>query len=525
MGMRILPYGLREGGIASYSLRVMPPVIREMMAVCLGAALVSAPALCRAQEPETPPAEKPPPTPSAPQKSLLKQIDEGFVEVYEKVVPAVVIIVATKKLDESEPEDPKGFDFLFTDKEPHGDLPKPTPHPWRLPPQPARNEGSGFFIRSDGYILTNLHVVFDAETVSVRLKDGRMFNARIVAADDKTDIAVIKIEAKDLPTVELGDSDALRIGQLVCAIGTPFNQDFSFTCGWVSGKGRSGLLGPTSTAILYEDYIQTDAFINPGNSGGPLFDVEGKVIGMNTLINGLNRGLAFAIPSNVLEQISSELISSGKIVRPWLGIRFESLGDNPILREHANGLDRGVVVDTIEANAPASKSDLRPADIITEMDGVKIATGLELQKEVLKKHVGQSVQLTIWRAGQMLTIPVLTGELPNEVAKIAVIPELKKAAPPAPPTPLDPKDEGYGMKLKDAKAGAQVVEVAPESAAAVAELQADDVITDVEGKQISDSAACLAAIRSAGERSNRHGVLLNLERKGKRTWVVLNPDK
>ena len=171
---------------------------------------------------------------------------------------------------------------------------------WRLPQQPSRSEGSGFIIRHDGHLLTNLHVVDGAEKLNVRLKDGRIYPAKVVGADDKTDIAVLKIDAEDLVPVKFGDSDTLRVGQLVCAIGAPFNQDYSFTCGWVSGKGRTNLLGPTSSTILYEDYIQTDAFINPGNSGGPLFDVDGQVIGMNTLINGIGRGLAFAIPSNML---------------------------------------------------------------------------------------------------------------------------------------------------------------------------------------------------------------------------------
>jgi S1-C subfamily serine protease len=501
----------------------MRPLFPRSRLALLGALVIGVSGPAFAQEPDTPapipatPAAPAPavptPTPPAPPpspSSLLKQIDEGFVEVYEKVAPTVVVIVATRTVEPNDTDDPKSFDFLFDDKD-HPSI----SHPQRVP---ARSEGSGFFIRSDGYLLTNLHVVDNAETLDVRLKDGRSFTAKLVAADDKTDIAVIKIEARDLPVVEFGNSDTLRVGQLVCAIGTPYNQDFSFTCGWVSGKGRSGLLGPTSQNILYEDYIQTDAFINPGNSGGPLFDVEGKVIGMNTLINGVGRGLAFAIPSNLLEEISSELINSGKIVRPWLGVRYEALGDNPVLREHAMGLDHGMVVDTIEANAPASKSDLRPADVITEVDGAKVFSRLDFQKEVLKKRVGQTVLLTVWRAGQMLTIPVLTGELPSDPVKLV-------AHEPKKPMPPDASEEDYGLKLKDSKTGAQVVEVAPDSPASLADLQTDDVITDVEDKQVTDAVGCISAIRNAGDKSNHHGVLLNIERKGKRTYAVLYPEK
>jgi S1-C subfamily serine protease len=258
----------------------------------------------------------------------------------------------------------------------------------------------------------------------------------MVAADELTDIAVLKVEATGLTAVELGDSDALRVGQLVCAIGTPFSQDYSFTCGWVSGKGRTNLLSAISPTVVYEDYIQTDAFINPGNSGGPLFDVEGKVIGMNTLINGIGRGLAFAIPSNILAEVGSQLIATGHVVRPWLGIRIESLSQNAELRERVVGIDDGVVVDTIEADAPAYRSDLRPGDIITEIDSAKVVSAHDLQKEVLRKRVGQVLQLTVWRNGQTLKIPVATGELPVEVAKTLpappqITPQITPQLPPA----------------------------------------------------------------------------------------------
>jgi serine protease Do len=366
--------------------------------------------------------------------SLLKQIDEGFVQVYQKVAPSVVIIDARKKPEESEPEEVESLAPFSEEKDRAGKtMPKREgPRAWRLPQQPARSEASGFILRPDGYILTNYHVIAEAEKFTVRLKEGRVLPGKLVAADELTDIAVVKIEAKDLPTVEMGDSDALRVGQLVCAIGTPFSQEYSFSCGWVSGKGRTNLLSAISPTVVYEDYIQTDAFINPGNSGGPLFDVEGKVIGMNTLINGLGRGLAFAIPSNILQQVAGQLISNGRVVRPWLGIRIESLSQNAELRERVIGVEEGVVVDTIEANAPAYHSDLRPADIITEIDGFKTTSAHELQKEVLKKRVGQILQLTIWRNGQTLRIPVATGELPSD---------LGKPSAPTPPNFPGKKDE------------------------------------------------------------------------------------
>ena len=217
-----------------------------------------------------------------------------------------------------------------------------------------------------------VHVVEGADKIQVRLRDGRDFPARVMGTDEKTDIAVIKIDAKDLPVVQMGDSDAVRVGQFAFAIGAPFKLDYTFTYGVVSGKGRNKLLSTGAYSI--SDYLQTDASINPGNSGGPLCDIDGKVIGMNTLINGMNRGLGFAIPINMAKEIGAELIAGHKILRPWLGIRIETLGEDPAIRDLFKGADKGVIVRTIEADAPASRSDLRPFDVITRVDGAPVAS-------------------------------------------------------------------------------------------------------------------------------------------------------
>ena len=452
--------------------------------------------------------------------SLLKAIDEGFVQVFEKVAPSVVVIEAVKRAEEEDREPLKGFEFFLDEGKDAPKTPRPDKDagdPWKLPAPPSRSEGSGFIIRADGVIVTNNHVIADAEKLTVRLRDGRTFPAKVIGTDDKTDIAVLRIEAKDLPAVEMGDSDALRVGQMVCAIGTPFNQDYSFTVGWVSGKGRTNLLAPTSTTILIEDYIQTDAFINPGNSGGPLFDVEGKVVGMNTLINGIGRGLAFAIPVAMLRDVGAQLIANGRVQRPWIGVRMMTLGADTKLREHITGVDAGVVVQTIEANAPAAKSELHAADVITEVDGVKVATNHEAQKEILKKKVGQVVQLTVWRGGSMLKVAVVTGELPVEITKVANTSPRKAG---------EAKLETYGLKLLDAKpSGARVAEIVAESAASRVEILAEDVITEVDTKPVADAAACAAAIGAGMEAKGSKGVVLNLERRGKRIYVVLNPQK
>ncbi len=333
---------------------------------------------------------------------MVHQLNSAFAKVFETVAPSVVIIEVTKKAD---PSDTALDDLFFQAPD--------DPHHRRGQPEPVQSEGSGFIVRPDGFIYTNFHVVEGADKVEVKLKDGREFPGKVVGTDEKTDIAVVKVEANNLPVVQLADSDAVRVGQFAFAIGAPFKLDYTFTYGVISGKGRNKLLETGGYNIA--DYLQTDTSINPGNSGGPLCDIDGKVVGMNTLINGLNRGLGFAIPSNLVNEIGTQLIAGNKIVRPWLGIRIETLGDDSSIRDLFKGIDKGVVVRTIEADAPAYKSDLRPFDVITEVDGKPVTTDSQLQREILKKKVGQNVELGVWRKGQTMKIAITTGELPNDV--------------------------------------------------------------------------------------------------------------
>src|SRR6266513_367141 len=315
--------------------------------------------------PEAVPTSSVPPAAAEAGKDVVHQLNNAFAKVFETVAPSVVIIEIAKKneISESSP-----LDDLFFQGPPDENNPRRN----QSGPRPVQSEGSGFIARPDGYIFTNFHVVEGADKIDVKVRDGRNFPATVVGTDEKTDIAVIKIDAKGLPIVQLGDSDAVRVGQFAFAIGAPFKLDYTFTYGVVSGKGRNKLL--TTVGYSMSDYLQTDASINPGNSGGPLCDIDGKVIGMNTLINGINRGLGFAIPSNMAKEIGDELIAGRKIMRPWLGIRIETLGDDPSIRDLFKGIDKGVVVRTIEADAPAYKSDLRPFDVITQVDANSVAT-------------------------------------------------------------------------------------------------------------------------------------------------------
>src|SRR4051794_9577771 len=481
----------------------------------LAATAVSGRAAPPLAQPESGPSATVAPAAADAGKDVVHQLNSAFTKVFEIVAPTVVIIEVTKKNDTG--ENPT-FDDLFFQQPQDENAPQKGPRS----PQPVQSEGSGFIVRADGFIYTNYHVVEGADRVDVKLKDGREFQAKVVGTDEKTDIAVIKIEATNLPAAQFADSEAVRVGQFAFAIGAPFKLDYTFTYGVISGKGRSKLIATGGYSI--SDYLQTDASINPGNSGGPLCDIDGKVVGMNTLINGLNRGLGFAIPSNLTNEIGQQLISGHKILRPWLGIRIESLGDDPQIRDLFKGLDKGVVVRTIEADAPAYKSELRPFDVITQVDGAAVTTDTQLQREILKKKIGQNVELTVWRKGQTMKIPVTTGELPNDISQAS-----NEIKPPAPTKPEESTNK-FGLQVQEltkemaqrmklgVTQGVIVTDVADNSLAAAQDVQREDVITEVDGKKITNLASFRDALNKADPRK---GVLLYLDRKGSKTFAVL----
>ncbi len=496
--------------VACWALSKLQLMRRVILILCLALSTSFA------APPEAAPASSVRPAASAVDagEDVIHQLNNAFARVFETVAPSVVIIETSKKNDAG---DNSPLDDLFFQGPPDENNPRRRPD--NLPP--VQSEGSGFIVRPDGYIFTNFHVVEGAEKINVKLKDGRTFPARVAGTDEKTDIAVIKIDAKNLPVAELGDSDAVRVGQLAFAIGAPFKLDYTFTYGVISGKGRSKLLQTGGYSI--SDYLQTDASINPGNSGGPLCDIDGKVIGMNTLINGMNRGLGFAIPINMVKEIGSQLVAGRKIVRPWLGIRIETLGDDPAIRDLFKGADKGVVVRIIEADAPASKSDLRPFDLITQVDGKAVETDSQLQQEILKKKIGQKLELTVWRKGRVIKVPVQTGELPDEITRASNVP----------PQPVQPRQQEigkFGLQVQEITKevaqrlhlpehrGVLVTDVEENSIAAAQDIQRDDVITEVDGKPITDVKSFREALRQADP---KRGVLLYLDRKGSKTFAVL----
>lgn len=462
-----------------------------------------------------------------------RQLNDAFAAVYEKVAPSVVVIEVESGAAPAVTRLPRGLDFFF--RMPDG-----------TSPEPNTEQGSGFIFRPDGYIITNNHVVQNGEggRIVVRLKDGRKFPAQLVGRDEIADIAVLKIEADGLPALEMADSEQVRVGQFAFAIGAPFDLPYTFTVGVVSAKGRSGI---TRLTPFYEEYIQTDASINPGNSGGPLCDLDGRVIGVNTLISGINRGLGFAVPSNIARNVAEQLIEKGRVSRPWLGISIVGLSENRRVREMFPGVESGVLVESIEANAPAHRSRLQPGDVILEVDGVRVSEASDLQREILKKRIGQRVRLDVWRQGRVVAVDVETGEQPDRFVRassratpsrppqVPSVPAPPASPPPAadprkadpsaksPPTPAPALPPGgvalHGMVLSEREDGVVVTEVQPGSAAEVAGLQVGDRISEAGGQRVRT----LQDVAKAFPPGSPQAVLLMVEREGRKTFAILKP--
>lgn len=273
--------------------------------------------------------------------------------------------------------------------------------------------GSGFIVSTDGYVVTNNHVIDRAEDVEVVLEDGSKYKAEVVGKDPKTDLAVLKIEPdRELDAVVLGNSDNLRIGEWVMAIGNPFGLGYTVTAGIVSAKGRSLGLG------AYDDFIQTDAPLNPGNSGGPLFNLKGEVVGVNTAIVARGQGIGFSIPVNLAENIINQLTSQGKVTRGWLGVLIQAI--TPEISESLGLKDtKGALVADVTPDSPADKAGLKRGDIVIEFEGTKIDEFSDLTKMVGVASPGESKSMKVLREGKVVNITVELGELKDEKAKKA----------------------------------------------------------------------------------------------------------
>ncbi len=394
--------------------------------------------------------------------------------------------------------------------------------------------GSGMIYRNDGLILTNAHVVKGADTVTVTLSDGRKFkNAKVLGRDERTDIAVVKIDATDLPVVQLGDSDDVKVGNWAIAVGNPFGLDHTLTVGVISAKSREIDLaknGETRT-----DYLQTDASINPGNSGGPLLDIYGRVIGINNAIyseSGGNQGIGFAIPVNTARNIADKLAKDGRVRRGYLGVSIRNAEDVSA----GFGLDpnlKGVLVESVaNPNTPGAKAGLKAGDVITKFNGEPVSKSTELQRAVGNSPVGSAVTVTVIRDGQPVQLKATLEELP-EVGTIQQ-PQGAERGQGGPtkggisvPVPgLKARDlspaVAQALKVKPTK-GVVISEVTENSPAEDADLQVGDVVTKVGQKPVNSVAEMSAEItRILGtQKGGEKQVAIRISRDGIETYLIV----
>jgi serine protease Do len=373
----------------------------------------------------------------------------------------------------------------------------------RIPRGPQRQNGlgSGFIIDRNGTILTNYHVVDGAQKIAVTLSDGKTYDAKVIGKDQKTDIAVIKIDAgQDLPVVTLGDSDRLEVGEWVMAIGNPFGLDHTVTSGIVSAKGRQIGAGP------YDNFIQTDASINPGNSGGPLINLRGEVVGITTAIfsqSGGNIGIGFAIPTNSIKELLPQLKDKGKVVRGYLGTTVQK-----ITPEIADSLglkqQRGALVADVMRGSPAERAGIKTGDVIVEFNSREIKDSSDLPALVARVAPGTTVALKVIRDGKEVSLPIAVGEMKdNEVTASTQEGDLGLAVQPVTPEIA----QSLGL---DRAEGLVITEVKPGSSADDAGLRSGDVITQINRRPVKN----LADYNSEMARSEKGKSVLMLVRRG-----------
>ena len=444
--------------------------------------------------------------------SVVESLQKVFETVAEKVKPAVVNISTVSEVKINHPPIPPEFKDFFHQ------FGIPFPH---FPDHfQTRALGSGFIVKvEDGwaYILTNNHVVAKAKKIKVKLSDGSVYRAKIVGRDPKTDIAVIKIKVgnKKVPTVELGDSDNIKVGEFVIAVGNPYGLNWTVTHGIVSAKGRHGLgLNPI------EDFIQTDAAINPGNSGGPLCDIHGKVIGINTAIVRNAQGLGFAVPINIAKKVMNDLLKYGKVIRGWLGVYIEDVSADLAKKF---GVKTGVLVTKVIPGSPAEKGGLKSGDIIVRFNGKPVKNVADLQLKVINTPPGEKVEITVIRDGKEKTLNVKIGQMPggSSIASVDLMGKFGLSVQKL--TPELRKKLGVPDWIKK---GLLVTSVKPGSPADDAGLREGDVIVEAgitprTLKPVKSVDDLVKVIEQAGN----SGVLLKVIRGEGVIYVVLKPEE
>ncbi|MEI7729400.1 MAG: trypsin-like peptidase domain-containing protein [Verrucomicrobiota bacterium] len=453
---------------------------------------------------------------------LARQLNQAFIEVADKVSPSVVVVKVALKSPHSWMDDEENPLWEMVPKEWRKRYEDRRARP-RANQEPIFDgQGSGIIIRKEGYILTNRHVVDGASKIRVRLKDGREFDAEVKGMDAQSDIAVIRLldkSLKDLPEAKLADSSLVRVGEFAIAIGAPFDLDYSVTFGHVSAKGRTHVIPDPA---MDQDFIQTDANINPGNSGGPLVNINSEVIGINTLINGLHTGIGFAIPSSLAKEVADQLISDGKFTRSWLGISIAALREDVEYRKLVTGITDGVIVKEIMPDGPAAKSELKPSDIITSVDGHAVATPQQLKNEIRSKKVGSDVALKVYRKDKLIDVKVQPEAWPDDSeTKLAARGNprgesaLNKTMGLTVQTLTKELNKKYGTEVTE---GVIVTDVVVGSPAESKGIRIGDVITEVDRKPTVNVKDFREAMKAA---DSKKGVIINLNSQGTGKFVVL----
>lgn len=461
---------------------------------------------------------------------LARKLSQAFVEIADKVSPSVVVIQVAHKpgFGEGDDEENPLFEMLPPEirkkyDEERERLRKEKESNRKFHRKPMyTGEGSGVIIRKEGYILTNGHVVEGVDKIHVRLKDGTEFDAEVRGVDTQSDLAVIKIDPKgaQLAVAKFADSEKTRVGEFAVAIGAPFLLDYSVTFGHVSAKGRSGII---QDKIMDQDFIQTDASINPGNSGGPLVNIEGEVIGINTLIRGMSTGIGFAIPSNFAREVTDQLITDGKFVRAYLGVQISALKGDEDYQELITGVTDGVVITAIPPGGPAAKSDLKPGDVITAVEGKPVSTVQQLKNEVRGKKIGSSVTLDVHRFGKNIKVKVKPeawpDEMPSVFSRFKGEPEDKVSTFGLTVRAVT-KDlaEQYGVEKVE---GVLVTEVERGSAGERKGIKPGDVITEVNGKAVSNPKQFAQVLKEADV---KRGIVIIYTTRGTSKIEVLRDD-
>lgn len=434
---------------------------------------------------------------SAQARTALKQFSEAFEEAANKVSSSVVSIFAEQVIEQQSPfgfPDDSLRDFFGDDFfKRFFDIPD-----LKGEKRTVRSLGSGVIVSRDGYILTNNHVVENAQKLSVVIGDKKKYVAKVIGADARSDVAVIKINAKDLPAATLGNSDECKVGEWVIAVGNPFSLMHTVTAGIISAKGRSDV-----TQSTYQDFIQTDAAINPGNSGGALADLEGKVIGINSMIvtpSGGNVGIGFAIPINMAKQVMEALISKGKVTRGYLALGPQDV-DEDLAKALKLKTTEGCLVQDVAPGGAADKAGIRKGDFIIEFNGKKVKNSADLVNMVAGTLPGTSVKIVLIRDGQTKEVTAVVGERPEERPERPARPEKKQ----------EQVNKRLGLSIQDltpaiarqlgyqGDSGALVIDVDAGSPAEDADLQRADLIKEVnrvEVKSVGDFNKALSSLKA-----------------------------